>query len=268
MNIPKSFGLKICGIYCITNTVNNKIYIGSSKNIYYRLKRHYSELNRNCHANPYLQNSYLKYGSSAFSVSILEEVVFSDLQRVEQKYIDSLKPDYNITTEVVRNTPSLESRLKISATLKEQKRLGLLKYPKHNDKKKPVVIYNTDCNCIGKYESERAAAKKLEELYPGLKHAQSVVNNTVNLRSKKAKRKRYKQHFLIRPEEPCYSEKTFRSDGICVKVINTLTLEEYVFPTLMEAAKILGCNQGSVKGAMIKSKLLFKKFKVMKYDFS
>jgi predicted GIY-YIG superfamily endonuclease len=206
MNIPKSFGLKKSGIYCITNIVNNKIYIGSSVNIYHRLKRHYSELKRSVHANKYLQNSYLKHGSSNFNVSIIEETTIENLQKLEQHYIDILKPDYNITIEVIRNTPSLESRLKTSNTLKEQKRLGILKYPTHDHKKKPVIIYDLNCKCIGNYESERSAAKELEILYPGLKHSQSVVNNTVNLKGKR-KVSKYKKHFLLRPETKCYTLK-------------------------------------------------------------
>jgi len=206
MNIPKSFGLKKSGIYCITNIVNNKIYIGSSVNIYYRLKRHSSELNRGTHANKYLQNSYLKHGSSNFKVLIIEETTIDNLQKLEQYYIDTLKPDYNITIEVIRNTPSLESRLKISNTLKEQKRLGTLKYPTHDDKKKPVVIYDLNCNCIGNYESERSAAKQLEILYPGLKNSQSVVNSSVNLKGR-IKVSRYKKHFLLRPGNKCYTLK-------------------------------------------------------------
>ena len=266
MNIPKSFGLKKCGIYCITNIVNNKIYIGSSKNIYHRLKRHYSELKRGTHVNKYLQNSYLKYGSSNFNVSIIEETLYENLQQAEQNYINTLKPDYNITLEVIRNTPSLESRMKISATLKEQKRLGTLKYPTHDDKKKPVIIYDTDCNCIGKYESERAAGKKLEELYPGLNHSQATVNSVINLRSIRAKIKRYKKHYLLRPDEKCNNEKTFRSDGIKIKVIDIFSNIEYIFPTLIEAGKVLGCCETAVKRALVKSRPLLKKYKVMKYE--
>ena len=34
-----------CGIYCIKNTVNNKIYVGKSINIYKRIKQHITQLN-------------------------------------------------------------------------------------------------------------------------------------------------------------------------------------------------------------------------------
>ena len=36
-----------CGIYKITNSINNKCYIGKSINIYYRIKSHITDLNRN-----------------------------------------------------------------------------------------------------------------------------------------------------------------------------------------------------------------------------
>lgn len=268
MKIPKSFGLKTCGIYCITNTKNHKQYVGSSKNIYHRLKRHYSELQRGVHANPYLQNSYNKHGKDCFTVSILEEVPVNILTQKEQEYIDNLKPAYNITLEVIRNTLSEESRRKISATLKKQKLLGLLKYPTHDHKKKPVTIFTTECECIGAYESERAAAKKLKELYPDLKYPQAVVNQVANLRSKKSKRKRYKQHYLLRPEEECNKERSFRSDGVKIKVVDIFLNKEYAFPTIMEASRVLQCSESAVARALKKEKLLLKKFKVMLHEFA
>jgi group I intron endonuclease len=264
MIITKSFGLKKCGIYCITNTVNNKQYIGSSKNIYYRLKRHQSELQRGTHVNPYLLNSYVKYGKDHFVVSIIEEVSIEQLTQKEQEYIDKLKPAYNITLEVIRNTPSEESKRKISATLKKQKLLGILKYPTHDDKKKPVVIYDINCNCIGEYDSERAAARKLEELYPGLKNAQAIVNNRVNLKGKRRKTKIYKKYYLLRPNEKCNTDKLFRSDAIKVKVYDNILKNEYFFPTLKEASKFFKCSISSIKRALIKSRPLLKRYKVKK----
>ena len=41
----------IAGIYCITNIISNKIYIGSSNNIYNRINRHKSSLKKNNHYN-------------------------------------------------------------------------------------------------------------------------------------------------------------------------------------------------------------------------
>jgi len=268
MIIPRSFGLRKCGIYCITNTVNNKQYIGSSKNIYHRLKRHQSELRRGTHANPYLQSSYAKYGKESFLVSILEEIPENRLAQKEQEYIDNLKPVYNITLEVIRNTPSEESRRKISATLKRQKLMGLLKYPTHDDKKKPVAIYDTGCQCLGVYESERAAAKKLEELYPGIKHSQSVVNNVANLKGKKRKTKRYKNHYLLRPQETCIAGKRFRSDCIKIRVIDLLSNQEQVFPSSVEAGKVIGCDPNSILRALKEARPLLRKFKVIKHESS
>lgn len=265
MIIPKSYGVKICGIYCITNTNNNKQYIGSSKNIYHRLKRHQSELKRGIHSNKHLLNSYVKHGEKVFSVSILKEVNEDFLAITEQYYIDSLKPAYNITSEVIRNTPSKESRKKISETLKKQKAMGILKYPTHDHLKQPIVIYDINCNLIGSFDSQRAAAKQLQELYPNLNNAQSILNSAVNLRGGR-KTKRYKQHYLLPPCESCNTEKTFRKDGIKVRVVDIISNSEFMFPTLMEASKILGCNESSVKRALVNSRLLLKQFKVSYYE--
>jgi len=46
---------KIIGIYKITNTKNNKVYIGESNNIYKRWKEHIDDLNNNKHHSKKLQ---------------------------------------------------------------------------------------------------------------------------------------------------------------------------------------------------------------------
>lgn len=265
MNIPKSFGLKVCGIYAITNSLTHKLYIGSSKNIYHRLKRHYSELKRNRHANPHLQNSFNKYGAKSFEVSILEVIPENLLCAKEQEYIDNFKPAYNITTEVIRNTPSIESRLKISNTLKKQKEAGLLKYPTHDDRKKPVVIYTKTCECIGYFESERDAAKMLKLYYPAMKYPQSIVNQIVNGKCLKSKRKRYKDFLLLRPNEQCVHDSFFKvSSWVEIKVVNIETNEEFTFESLARAARYFKCHTTTITRAIKSSNLLQQKFKIMK----
>lgn len=61
-----------CGIYKIRNTVNGKVYIGQSKNIYWRWMSHKCSLNHRRFENPHLQYAWDKYGQDAFEFSIIE----------------------------------------------------------------------------------------------------------------------------------------------------------------------------------------------------
>lgn len=79
------------GIYQIKNTINNKIYIGSAKNIDIRIKDHKCRLNNNKHINKKLQNAWNKYGPQGFIFEVLEVVTrFEDLIMREQTYLDCL----------------------------------------------------------------------------------------------------------------------------------------------------------------------------------
>lgn len=77
-------------IYCITNVVNNKKYIGKAVNVKKRWKSdHKRLLNSNNHYNQHLQNSWNKYGESNFELSILfDEVPINIVDEYEKFYID------------------------------------------------------------------------------------------------------------------------------------------------------------------------------------
>lgn len=116
-----------CGIYCIINVKNQKRYVGSSKNLFGRLTKHFSILRHNKHENARLQNSWNKHGEDNFDYYILEFCDNEDmLVKREQFYIDTIKPEYNFTTKVERNVLSKESRQKQSATRKMLFAQGLL----------------------------------------------------------------------------------------------------------------------------------------------
>lgn len=80
------------GIYRITNTVNNKFYIGSSKDIDKRWYDHKRELYLNIHINPKLQHSWNYHGQDKFLFEMVEEVSEDKLIEREQFYLDTLKP--------------------------------------------------------------------------------------------------------------------------------------------------------------------------------
>lgn len=63
------------GIYCFINTVNNKRYVGSAKDLYLRLIGHLllcmQILHANNKSNTALQSAMLKYGLDKFDFCVL-----------------------------------------------------------------------------------------------------------------------------------------------------------------------------------------------------
>ena len=78
------------GIYKITNTVNNKIYIGCASNIRTRINGHLYDLRKNMHKNSYLQKSWNKYGESMFDFKIQELCDIKDLYIREHFWVTAL----------------------------------------------------------------------------------------------------------------------------------------------------------------------------------
>ena len=119
----------LCGIYIITNLENGNRYIGSSIDLYERLKRHFYELNNNCHSNSHLQNAWNKYQENNFDYGILELCHEDNRLERESFYINTITPEYNINgvnlDSVLKHTE--ETKKKISEGVKESYRRGKLK---------------------------------------------------------------------------------------------------------------------------------------------
>jgi group I intron endonuclease len=68
-----------CGIYCIRNLVNQKVYIGKSRNIYCRIASHKYNLNaKSKDENRHLIAAWHKYGSKNFDYFVLEYLPLDD----------------------------------------------------------------------------------------------------------------------------------------------------------------------------------------------
>lgn len=165
---------RITGIYCIENTHNGKKYIGQSKNVKDRWKRHISSLKRLKHDNSYLQESWIVYGESAFKFYVLEECLPEQLDDREQYYIDTLDTmcygnGYNLTTGGTKgSTASEEVKKKISKSitasytdeLREIRRQDTLDYWSNPENKKRILGENNVM--YGKHHSEETKRKMSE----------------------------------------------------------------------------------------------------------
>lgn len=163
----------ITSIYSITNSINNKMYIGSAKDFEQRKMKHLSLLRLNKHPNIHLQRAFNLSGESNFSFDIVELCSEEDLIIREQYYIDLFGYDnlYNIC-RIAGNTLgrklSEDAKSRISNANKGNKAwLG----KRHNQVTKNVISNkktkyhfvvqsNKDKNVIGTYSSVNDAADK------------------------------------------------------------------------------------------------------------
>lgn len=66
------------GIYIISCTETDKVYIGESLNISGRISKHFTNLRNKKHPNIILQNIFNKYGEESIVVDVLEWVNLED----------------------------------------------------------------------------------------------------------------------------------------------------------------------------------------------
>lgn len=96
------------GIYKITNTQNNKIYIGRSINAELRMKDHFANRTR-IHGD--LDRDIKKYGKDAFQCEIIQECTVEQLNDLEDYFILYYKSnDPSIGYNLKRGTPKIYGR--------------------------------------------------------------------------------------------------------------------------------------------------------------
>lgn len=112
------------GIYSIRNTVNGKVYIGSTVDFASRWANHRCQLRKGGHDNSYLQRAWAKYGEEAFEFTVLVECPEDELAVAEARFIQETHAGtrdhgYNLDTFIQgRKTVSPETRAKLSVALK------------------------------------------------------------------------------------------------------------------------------------------------------
>lgn len=155
---------KLAGVYQIKNKINGHIYIGSSVNMVDRLWNHKTKLRNQTHKNPHLQAAWNKYGEENFEFTILETVQRrEDAVKLEQKYIDTFNPDYNIATSATA------TRLGIPMSDDAKKKLSKVKLIQNKGKNNPFYG-KTHTKETRKKISEYRSGRKLSD-----KHRESIT---------------------------------------------------------------------------------------------
>ena len=170
----------ICGIYQITNKINNKIYIGQSIDIERRWNQHmYGK------GSVVLMNAITKYGLDNFEFKILETIEFTTknevinlLTEMEQKWFDIKTPyinGYNINTTSKPNlTPNRDINfgIKISKIKIDNNHCG-----------KPIKQYDLNGKFIKNWKSaaevERCLSFKAENISACCLKKQNSSNNFI-----------------------------------------------------------------------------------------
>jgi group I intron endonuclease len=116
--------VKLCGVYQIRNTINGKLYVGSTaRGFRWRWGQHVSALNKQQHSNQKLQNAWNKYGETAFIFEILvccPEELCLHFEQVVMDKLNVVACGYNIAPVAGSRRgvkQSIDSKTKLKATL-------------------------------------------------------------------------------------------------------------------------------------------------------
>ena len=152
-----------CGIYKITNLVNDKIYIGQSVDIKDRISRHKRELKYGIHNNEHLQSAWNKYGEPNFIFETIFICARQYLDKTEKLFVKTLnssdrKFGYNcdsggnnkkiLSSQTIEKIKLARSHQKITEKMLNALKLRRIK-PMSEDNKRKLILANK-----GKTKSE------------------------------------------------------------------------------------------------------------------
>jgi group I intron endonuclease len=164
--------MKLSGVYIIQNLVNQKVYIGASKDLKPRLWQHKWMLRRNEHHNIHLQGAYNYYGEKNFEFAILEECEEQFIFSLENYWCNMLNSHsrehgYNVdlTSPIGKLKVNQETRTRMSESAE----------------KRPIDCYTV----YGEYHCSFSDLYKCAEYFnavaPNIHRRMNVVTNKKNL---------------------------------------------------------------------------------------
>lgn len=175
-------------IYIIKNTINNKVYVGSTKNIKTRKYSHFRLLKNNSHHSHYLQKSFNKYGIKHFIFECISE--HDDNYRKETELETILRYKSNNSLYGYNLWVPDDSNINFTCVDSVKKRIKEAHI--NNNYSISVTAYNIQTgDVIGEYSSLKECSSKLNV------HI-AIIHDIIN---KKNHRLSYKQMTFRRKEE-------------------------------------------------------------------
>jgi group I intron endonuclease len=222
------------GVYMMYG--NGHYYVGSSKNIYIRLKEHKNSLKRCKHYNQHLQRVYSKYGEESLNCCVLE---FCDnyVER-EAHYIACLKPNINVEQDPISRIKSEVTKLKLSIA-NTGKRLG-----EDNHASRTIHQYTKEGVYVASYPTLKAAA--LAVGLNGKTMHKTSIGNTKTLGGYMWSFKKVKKLKAKAPKKP--------SNVKYKKIILVSDTETLTVKSINEAAFLLKVSVQSIHQAAKKNK--------------
>ena len=123
--------MKIRGIYKLTNTINGKMYVGSSNDILKRFREHKKALRNNTHHSEHLQRAVNKYGISKFKTDIIrivtkEENIFLIEKEIIESY-NSISREFGYNMSLPNELGGVEHHSEDS-----KEKMRRMRYKSHN----------------------------------------------------------------------------------------------------------------------------------------
>lgn len=247
------------GVYIIQNKVNNKVYIGASRDTYSRLCDHKVNLRNNVHCNVYLQSAFNKYGEENFIFDVLEDCGERFIYSQENYWCKMLdahnrKYGYNIDPTAPEGKCAVSQETKIKMSMSAEKR--------------PIKAYTIYGDFYKDFPDLYKCAEHFETVAPNIHRKMNVVffkKNLINsLSSKFIFVDANQDEFIPRLRKHWY-DIINRINNDCEGLYEVYTCFDTFIGTgtSKQLAEVLGVNLSAISTAVRRGTYL-KTFKIVK----
>jgi len=237
------------GVYAIKNTVNGKMYIGSTKRSFHSRKtRHLGGLLMNNHFNNHLQKAFNKYGIESFVFEILEicdkaECVFRESFLIDKYKTYNRKYGYNKSPVIPYKHGFKHSKENIEAKSNYKKEKAKKITAFESDERglpTPVNVYDLNGKFIKNFNSQREACMELN---------MSVSHLSKFLSGRRLKIKDYIILYAndILTESDIQQVKSYSKKKVVLYEIVTTYKEVGVYDSADDCAEEIGCAPAEVR---------------------